>query len=65
MRAILHVTGIVQGVGFRPFVYRLAQQYPLTGSILNMGNFGVKIEVEGKKYQIEKFLNDLHKYHPP
>ncbi len=65
MRAILHIIGIVQGVGFRPFVYRLVQQYPLTGSILNMGNFGVKIEVEGKKYQIEKFLYDLHKYHPP
>jgi hydrogenase maturation protein HypF len=64
MRAILHSTGIVQGVGFRPFVYRLAKQYDLTGYVLNMGNFGVKIEVEGEKDLLEKFIDDLHTYCP-
>jgi hydrogenase maturation protein HypF len=65
MRAILHITGIVQGVGFRPFVYYLASQNVLTGYVLNMGNFGVKIEVEGEQSHIEKFLEDLRAYHPP
>lgn len=65
MRAILHITGIVQGIGFRPFVYRLATQNSLAGYVLNMGNFGVKIEVEGEKGHIEKFLEDLRAYHLP
>ncbi|HUY00352.1 MAG TPA: carbamoyltransferase HypF [Candidatus Deferrimicrobium sp.] len=64
MKAILHITGIVQGVGFRPFIYRVAKQYHLNGFVLNMGNFGVKVEVEGKKETIEKFLHELQTNHP-
>ncbi|MHA1428173.1 MAG: carbamoyltransferase HypF [Candidatus Helarchaeota archaeon] len=64
MRAILHVTGIVQGVGFRPFVYRLAKRHQLTGYVLNMGNFGVKIEVEGLKKIIDQFITALHNSRP-
>ncbi len=62
MRAILHVTGIVQGVGFRPLVYRLAKKYHFNGYILNMGNFGVKIELEGEKTPIEQFIKELSNY---
>jgi hydrogenase maturation protein HypF len=65
MRAILHITGIVQGVGFRPFIYHLASQNNLYGYILNMGNFGVKIELEGKKPLIEKLLQEIRTHHPP
>ncbi|MHA1651669.1 MAG: carbamoyltransferase HypF [Candidatus Helarchaeota archaeon] len=64
MRGILHVTGIVQGVGFRPFIYRLAKQYHLTGYVLNMGNFGVKIEIEGEENRLKAFVNDIWEKHP-
>lgn len=65
MRGILHVTGIVQGVGFRPFVYRLAKKFGLKGYILNMGNFGVKIEVEGKQAEIAAFNEAIRTSYPP
>ncbi len=42
----LRVTGVVQGVGFRPFVYRLAIERSLTGWVLNDAD-GVQIHVEG------------------
>lgn len=64
MKGILSITGIVQGVGFRPFIYRLAKTYGLKGYILNMGNFGVKIEVEGNKNTIEAFIKDIEEKHP-
>ncbi len=64
MRGILHVTGIVQGVGFRPFVYRLAQKYQLKGYVLNMGNYGVMIEIEGGNRSIEAFIDELRDEHP-
>ncbi|MFX1296737.1 MAG: carbamoyltransferase HypF [Promethearchaeota archaeon] len=64
MRGILHITGIVQGVGFRPFIHRLAKTYHLTGYILNMGNLGVKIEIEGEKKILKAFITDLQKIHP-
>ncbi|MHA1242411.1 MAG: acylphosphatase, partial [Promethearchaeota archaeon] len=37
----LEITGIVQGVGFRPFLYNLARNHDLRGVILNRGNAGV------------------------
>ena len=64
MRGILHVTGIVQGVGFRPFVYRLAKQFQLKGYVLNMGNSGVKIELEGEKQEILTFGRELERNLP-
>ena len=45
-RLRLRITGVVQGVGFRPFVYGLAQRYGLTGFVGNDSN-GVFVEVQG------------------
>ena len=59
MLARIKVNGIVQGVGFRPFVYRMASHLNLKGYVLNLGDAGVEIEVEGSKEDIEKFIEFL------
>jgi hydrogenase maturation protein HypF len=58
------VRGIVQGVGFRPFVYRLATEEGLAGSIGNDSG-GVSIEVEGPPQKIDAFLSRLRSEVPP
>lgn len=58
-RAKIIIRGIVQGIGFRPFIYRLANEYNLKGYVLNSSQ-GVFIEVEGNKTQIEKFILDIN-----
>ncbi|WP_129630414.1 carbamoyltransferase HypF [Candidatus Oscillochloris fontis] len=58
------VRGAVQGVGFRPFVYRLAHRLALVGWVLNGGD-GVTIEVEGNVTQLEAFLQQLQAAPPP
>ena len=58
------VRGIVQGVGFRPFVYNAAVARGLSGWVLNDADT-VRIEVEGPAEQIEAFLDCLRKRHPP
>jgi len=63
-RKRIQVTGIVQGVGFRPFVYQYANRYKLSGFVYNDGN-GVVIEVEGQKSSIEKLYSALHAKKPP
>jgi len=50
--------GIVQSVGFRPFVYALAQRHSLNGRVFN-NERGVLIDIEGKLDAIDKFLEDL------
>ena len=60
----IHVTGIVQGVGFRPFVYGLAQRLELKGWVRNT-SAGVDIEVDGKGDMLEKFIHTLKNDHPP
>lgn len=60
--ARIEVRGIVQGVGFRPFVYRLAKEHGLKGWVHNT-SAGVKIEVEGD--HIETFVSDLESKAPP
>ena len=65
MQAKIKVNGIVQGVGFRPFVYRTAVSYGLNGYVLNLGDAGVEIVVEGEKGQIKKFIDALEKKAPP
>jgi len=63
-RAEVAVTGIVQGVGFRPFIYRLATRYGLVGFVRNMGDAGVEIVIEGDRGAIEKFINSLRPEQP-
>lgn len=57
-RLRVEVEGTVQGVGFRPFVYRLARELELTGWVRNTRN-GVLIEVEGDSLAVETFLQRL------
>ena len=54
----IHVSGIVQGVGFRPTVWHLAQRFNLTGSVSNDGD-GVVINVQGLKDTIDSFVQTL------
>jgi hydrogenase maturation protein HypF len=60
----IRVRGIVQGVGFRPFVYRLAQAHKLAGWVLN-GEEGVQIFLEGESARLDAFLHDLRTQAPP
>ena len=60
----IEVTGIVQGVGFRPFVHNLAEKHRLGGYVLNRPD-GVIIEVEGEAGAIEDFVYDLEHNAPP
>lgn len=63
IRKGVDVAGIVQGVGFRPFVYRLANECGLTGVIANTPA-GVSIEVQGEADAVERFLERLPKEIP-
>jgi len=65
LRAEIKISGIVQGVGFRPFVYRIAVENALVGYVRNRGDAYVEIVVEGKKRNIEYFLRDLKEKKPP
>ncbi len=65
MRAVIHVSGVVQGVGFRPFIYRLATARGLNGYVLNKGDAGVEIVVEGEHDDIDDFLEVMHREAPP
>jgi len=58
-------SGIVQGVGMRPFVYRIAVKNSLTGYVLNLGDAGVKIVVEGEEEDIKRFMRELKEKKPP
>lgn len=60
----IRINGIVQGVGFRPFVYRLASEYDLKGWVLN-SSAGVLIRVEGPDEQINTFARRLVEEPPP
>jgi hydrogenase maturation protein HypF len=64
LRAEIIVTGIVQGVGFRPFIYRIALQNNLVGYVRNRGDAGVEITVQGTKSAVKQFLIDLKKKKP-
>src|SRR3712207_283832 len=63
-RREISVRGIVQGVGFRPFVYALARRRGLTGLVRNDAE-GVHIEAEGPPDELELFLRALRKEAPP
>ncbi len=59
----LEVTGLIQGVGFRPFVYNLAKLFQLNGKVRNT-NMNVEIIIEGEKSQAEKFILELKAKQP-
>jgi hydrogenase maturation protein HypF len=60
----IRVHGVVQGVGFRPFVFRLARANALSGWVLN-GENGVDIHVEGTQPAVDAFLQVLQTQPPP
>jgi hydrogenase maturation protein HypF len=62
--ARIHITGIVQGVGFRPFVYGLARRLALTGWVRNT-SAGVDIEVDGPEEALQAFQFALRAELPP
>jgi hydrogenase maturation protein HypF len=62
--ARVHITGIVQGVGFRPFVYNLARSLQLTGWVRNT-SAGVDIEIDGAAGTVDQFIQSLRTEAPP
>ncbi len=63
-RRLIRVEGIVQGVGFRPFVYRIAQERKLGGLVFN-DSHGVQIEIEGQPQTLDSFQAALQNELPP
>jgi hydrogenase maturation protein HypF len=59
----IRVRGVVQGVGFRPFVYRLAQANMLAGWVLN-GEQGVEIHLEGAEHDLDAFVREIRNKPP-
>ena len=64
LRRRICISGIVQGVGFRPFVYNLAQRIGVKGFVLNSSS-GVLIEAEGADTALDEFLGSLRSHPPP
>jgi len=64
-RAHVQVDGVVQSVGFRPFVYRTAVELGLRGSVRNLGDAGVSVVLEGPEGKVETFLEKLERNPPP
>ena len=63
-RTQIQIKGIVQGVGFRPFVFALAAENSLKGQVLN-NSVGVLVDVEGENENVEQFINSLKTNPPP
>jgi hydrogenase maturation protein HypF len=63
-RRRLRITGVVQGVGFRPFIHRLATERQLVGYVLNDGH-GVVVELEGEPGQVDDLIGSIHAETPP
>ncbi|WFO75546.1 carbamoyltransferase HypF [Desulfurococcaceae archaeon MEX13E-LK6-19] len=61
----LIVTGIVQGVGFRPFIHRLALETGVTGYVRNVGGAEVEVFIEGTGTSIGEFIKGLYTKTPP
>jgi hydrogenase maturation protein HypF len=64
IRIGIRVEGLVQGVGFRPFIYALAARFHLTGYVSNDSR-GVSVEVEGERQDVARFLTALEREAPP
>lgn len=63
-RAVVEITGIVQGIGFRPFIYHLAQKHSIRGWVINHEK-GVFIDAEGEDGNLNRFIQDIPKCAPP
>jgi hydrogenase maturation protein HypF len=59
VEAEIHITGRVQGVGFRPFIYRLAFRYGLRGYVVNLGDAGVEVVIEGFERSVKSFIDAI------
>ena len=64
MRYEITITGVVQGVGFRPFVAALAEELHISGSVCNSGGV-VKIDAFGNEEAMDKFICRLRSSAPP
>lgn len=64
VEATLRIRGQVQGVGFRPFIYRKAVKFELRGYVVNLGDAGVEVVVEGDKEVIDQFLHEVERDAP-
>jgi hydrogenase maturation protein HypF len=64
MRLAISVRGVVQGVGFRPFVYNSARAKGLCGWVLNEAD-SVHMEVQGERAALDEFVESLRNAHPP
>ena len=64
LRSIIRITGTVQGVGFRPFVYRLALEHGITGDVSNTGR-GVVIDACGLPGALDAFARAIADSKPP
>ena len=64
IRARIGVSGIIQGVGFRPLIYRLATTRGLTGYVANTAA-GVTIEIDGSEHDLERFVHSINNEKPP
>jgi hydrogenase maturation protein HypF len=63
VRKRIEIQGLVQGVGFRPFVYRLAKRFVIRGWVLNSSG-GVIVEAEGIETDVDGFLQSLRRETP-
>lgn len=63
-RAEIEITGIVQGIGFRPYIFNLAQKHFIRGWVLN-NEKGVFIDAEGEDGHLDRFIQDIPKLAPP
>ncbi|MBU4341976.1 MAG: carbamoyltransferase HypF [Candidatus Altiarchaeota archaeon] len=62
--SIIRISGVVQGVGFRPSIYRIAKKIGLPGWVRNLGDAGVEVQLEGSKKEISEFIDILKKEKP-
>ena len=63
-RVEIGITGIVQGIGFRPFIFNLAQKHLVRGWVLN-NEKGVFIDAESEDGNLDRFIQDIPKLAPP
>lgn len=61
----IRIIGLVQGVGFRPFIHRLAEKHGLNGYVVNLGGSEVEVHIEGPSSSINSFINQLVIMKPP